>query len=49
MFSNGMNVQIVFIDKPGLEDAMNFQDIYFEVIDVYSYDEGRTNTINRVI
>ena len=41
--------QKVYIDKTGLEDAINFQDIEFEIVDGYYYDEGRNNTINTVI
>jgi len=49
LFSNDMIGQKVYIDKTGLEDAINFQDIEFEIIDGYYYNEGRNNTINRVI
>ena len=49
MFSNDMVGQTVYIDKTGLEDVINFQDIEFEIIDGYYFNEGRNDTINRVI
>ena len=41
--------RVCFLDKYGLEDAIEFQDIEFEVIDGYYYDEGLNTTINHKI
>jgi predicted transcriptional regulator len=41
--------EVVFIDKTSLEDAINFQDMEFEIIDGYYFNEGHNNTINNVI
>ena len=41
--------EIVFIDKTGLEDAINFQNITFEIIDGYYFDEGHNENINKII
>jgi hypothetical protein len=49
IFSNELVGQNIFIDKTGLEDVINFQDIEFEIIDGYYFNEGHNNTINKVI
>ena len=48
-FTNDMENEIIYIDKVGLEDLIEFQEAEFEVIDGYYYDNGRNNTINNVI
>ena len=35
-----------YLDKYGLEDALEFQDIEFEILDGYYFDEGFNTTIN---
>ena len=49
IFTNDMVNEVVFIDKVGLEDAIKYQDIKYEIIDGYYFDEGRNNKINKVI
>ena len=39
-WSNDLVGKIVFLDKTGLEDASTFQDVEFEVLDGYFFDEG---------
>ena len=39
-WTNNMENKIVYLDKICLEDAIEFQDIEFEIIDGYYYDEG---------
>ena len=41
--------ELVFIDKTSLEDAINFQDMEFEIIDGYYFNEGHNDTIKQVI
>ena len=41
--------EIVYIDKTGLEDAINFQYIEFDVIDGYYFNNGRNDKINETI
>ena len=41
--------EIVYIDKTGLEDAINFQSMDFEIIDGYYFDNGRNDSINQTI
>jgi len=48
-FSNDMEGEIVYIDKVSLEDAINFQDIKYEFINGYYYDEGHNNKINETM
>lgn len=40
---------VIFLDKYGLEDAIKFQEIEFEVIRGYYFDEGRNYKIQEVI
>ena len=49
MFSNGLVGETVYIDKTGLEDAITFQEIEFEILDGYYFNEGHNNTINNTI
>lgn len=48
-FSNETKGNIYYLDKVGLEDAMNFQKIKFNVICGYYYDDGHNNKINSVM
>ena len=48
-FENFKYLKIIFIDKTGLEDAINFRKIEFEIIDGYYYDEGHNENINKII
>ena len=48
-FSNYMEGEVVHIGKIGLEDAIEFQGIEFEIIKGYYYDEGRNPEIKRVV
>lgn len=48
-FSNNMVGEIVYIDKVGLEDAIKFQQIEYEFINGYYYDEGHNTKINDVM
>ena len=38
--------EIIFIDKTGLEDLLQYQKIEFEILDGYYFNEGRNNKIN---
>jgi len=49
MFTNELINETIFIDKTGLEDAINFQSIDFEIIDGYYFNNGRNNKINETI
>lgn len=49
VFSNEMEGEIVYIDKTGLEDLIQFHNAEFEIIDGYYFDEGRNNKINETI
>ena len=42
---NEMTGRLCFLDKYGLEDAIEFQDVEFEIIDGYYFDEGFNTTI----
>ncbi len=48
-FNNEMENKIIYIDKTGLEDLIQFQKIEFEIIDGYYFNEEWNNTINYVI
>jgi hypothetical protein len=48
-FTNDMIGKIIYIDKISLEDLINFQNIKFEIIRGYYFDEGLNSTINNVI
>ena len=49
MFSNDMVGETVYIDKTGLEDAVEFQEIEFEILDGYYFNEGHNDTIKQTI
>ena len=49
IFSNEVVGETIYIDKTGLEDAIHFQEIEFDIIDGYYFNEGYNNTINTVI
>ena len=44
-WSNEMVGRVCFLDKYGLEDAIEFQNIEFEILDGHYYDEGFNTTI----
>lgn len=48
-FTNDLIDKIIYIDKTGLEDLIEFQDVEFEIIKGYYFDEGFNNKINEVI
>tara|TARA_R110001592_G_scaffold130227_1_gene343373 strand:+ start:3 stop:1748 length:1746 start_codon:yes stop_codon:yes gene_type:complete len=48
-FSNKTKGNIYYLDKTMIEDAMEYQDIKFNVICGYYYDEGHNNKINSVM
>ena len=47
--TDDMDNGISYIDKVGLEDLITFHDAYSEIIDGYSYNEGRNGKINHAI
>ena len=49
MFSNDMVGSTVYLDKISLEDAIQFQDIKFEIIRGYYYNEGRNLKLKETI
>jgi hypothetical protein len=49
MFSNDIVGETVYIDKTALEDAITFQEIEFEILDGYYFNEGHNNAINNTI
>ena len=49
MLSNDMVGETVYIDKTGLEDAITCQEIEFEILDGYYFNEGHNNTIKTTI
>ena len=44
-WSNDLVDKICFLDKTGLEDAITFQGVEFDVIDGYYFDEGYNTKI----
>ena len=44
-----ITAEAVYIDKTGLEDAIAFQEIEFEILDGYYFNEGHTSTIQGAI
>ena len=44
-----MENEIIYTDKVGLEELIEYHDAEFEIIDGYYFNEGRHNTINHVI
>lgn len=49
IFTNELVGKTIYIDKIALEDAIQFQNISFDIIRGYYFDEGLNNTINSVI
>jgi len=49
MFTNDMIGHIIYIDKFGLEDLMEYQDVEVDIIRGYYFDEGRNDKIREVI
>lgn len=48
-FTNDLEGRIIYIDKTGLEDLINFQNVDFEVIKGYYFNESFNSKINDVI
>ena len=48
-FSNDIVGETVYIDKTRSEDAIEFQEIEFEILDGYYFNEGHNNTIKNTI
>lgn len=48
-FTNDIIDQVIYIDKTGLEDLIKFQDIEFEILKGYYFNDGFNNKINEVI
>ena len=48
-WTNDLVDKICFLDKTGLEDAVASQDVKFEVIDVYYFDQGFNTQIKEQI
>lgn len=48
-FTNDLVGRTIYLDKTGLEDLVNFQDVKYEFIKGYHYDEGRNSTIKETI
>lgn len=49
MFHNEMVGKILYVDKTTLEDLITFQNVEFEIIRGYYYDEGRNYKLKEVI
>ena len=49
MFSNDIVGKTVYIDKTALEDARTFQEVEFQILDGYCFNEGHNNTINKTV
>ena len=48
-WTNNLVDKICFLDKTGLEDAVTFQDVKFEVLDGYYFDQGFNKQIKEQI
>lgn len=48
-FTNEMEGEVIYINQASLEDAITFQEIKFEVIDGYTFNEDWGDTINHII
>jgi len=48
-FSNEMEGEIVYLGKTALEDAIEFQNIEFELVNGYYFNEGFNTSINTII
>ena len=44
-----MEDEVIYVDKVGLEDLINFHDAEFEIVDGYFFNDGRNDTINTTI
>ena len=44
-----MDHGVIYIDKVGLEELIEYHKAGFEIIDGYYYNESRNNTVNHVI
>ena len=40
---------VMFVDRTGLEDMVKFQDIKYDILDGYYFNEGHNDTIGKVI
>lgn len=49
LFHNYMEGKTMYVDKTTLEDMINFQGVDFDILCGYYYDEGRNDTIRKVI
>ena len=49
MCSNDVVGETVYTDNTALEDARQFQDIGFEIINGYYFNEGHSDNIKQVI
>ena len=49
MFSNDVVGETIYTDKTALEDAIQFQDIDFEILDGYYFNEGHNDKTNHAI
>jgi len=49
MFSNELEGRILYIDRVGLEDLINYQQVEYDFINGYYYDEGHNNKIKETI
>ena len=49
LFNNNMENEVIYIDKISLEDLIEFQEVSFEVIRGYYFNEGRNNKLKEVI
>lgn len=49
VYSNDMVGKTVYLDRVGMEDAIQFQAAEFELVRGYYYDEGRTPTIEQTM
>jgi len=48
-FTNNLEGQEVYLDKVGAEDAMKFQGVEFKILQGLYFNEGRNDTIKKVI
>ena len=48
-FRNDLENEIIYLDKVGLEDFINFQGAEVKILQGLYFDEGRNSTINEVI
>jgi hypothetical protein len=48
-FTNEIAGRTIFVDKIAIQDAIKFQQVEFQIVRGYYFDEGFNNTINSVI